>query len=336
MKWQATSQADAQKNLGKAIGCKYSGEGLRIAAIAECLRAASSLCSAPLDGGATWEPAASLSLTSMVRRRLSPLWPDIIHADDIRPGVMEILQSLGGLGDLVRVEGNRWLTSPALAIRAADGTAVVVGGGPAQAFPNQVKLISTGRVRLVNAASCEGWADVLDAEDWIGAPMEGLDAWASRLLAEVKARLIWAPTILSDLSIYFVRKWVPLELMASADGLLISRCRIGPTWSYFIGEFSHGHLSRLAHITPQEARRYRFYVDRTGGCPISIVAETAPGLARIRLPRPLPKEEAKTLMLGWRIPSAASAHPGSTSYVLPIEMLPIVRCALEGLGVLFR
>ncbi len=336
MKWHATSQTDAQNTLAKAIGCRHSGEGLRIAAISECLRAASSLCSAPLDGGTVWEPAASLSLTSMVRRRLSPIWPDLAEDDHVRHGVMGVLDSLGGLGDLVRVEGNKWLTSPALAVRAADGTAVVVGGGPAQSFPDQVRLISTGRVRLVHASSCEGWADVWEAEDWIGAPLEGLAAWSARLLSEVRTRLVWAPTNLNELSIYLTRKWVPLEMISGAEGLLITRCRIGPIWSYFMGEFSRGHLSRLASITLEEARRYRFYVDHIAGCSISLVIETAPGLAKIRLPRPLPKEEAKALMLGWQIPSAPNAHPGSKTYVLPIETLPIVRCALEGLGVLFR
>lgn len=336
MKWQAVSLDDAQKVLAAAIGCRVSGEGLRIAAIAECLRAASSLCSAPLDGGGFWEPVASLSLTSMVRRRLSPIWPDIDDEDDTRPGVMSILSSLGEIGDLVKLEGNRWLSAPAHAVRAADGAAVLIGGGPAQAFPNRVVLKSTGRVRLVDAASCDGWADIWEAHEWISAPMEGLTEWSARLLAEAKARLTWAPANLSEVSIYSFRKWVPLESMPDAKGLLISRCRIGPMWSYFIGEFSRGHLCKLAHITAQNARRYRFHLDRTSGCPMSVVAETSHGFTKLQLPRPLPTEEAKTLLLGWQIAGPAGAPPGATFHVIPTEMLPIVRCALEGLGVILH
>lgn len=336
MKWQATSQVDAQRVLAKAIGCRHAGVGLRIAAIAECLRAASSLCSAPLDGGGVWEPAASLSLTSMVRRRLSPIWPDIADDDEIRPGVMTILNSLGDVGDLVRVDGNKWLTSPARAIKAADGTAALVGGGPTEAFPSQVVLKSTGRVRLVDAASCEGWADIWEAEEWINAPMTGLNAWSIHLLAEAESRLTWAPADVSEVSVYSLRKWVPLEAIPNAKGLLLSRCHIGPMWFYFMGEFSRGHLSKLAHITSQEARRLRFYLDRVAGCPMSVVTETSSGFTKIQLPRPLPIEEAKTLLLGWQIANPAGAHPGATSHVLPIEMLPIVRCALEGLGVILH
>lgn len=336
MKWQATSQADAQRLLAKTIGCRHAGEGLRIAAIAECLRAASSLRSAPLDGGGVWEPAASLSLTSMVRRRLSPIWPDIADDDELRPGVMTILNSLGDVGDLVRVEGNKWLTSPARAIKAADGTAVLIGGGPTQAFPNQVVLKFTGRVRLVDAASCEGWADIWDAEEWINAPMTGLNTWSDSLLAEAESRLTWAPTNMSEVSVYSFRKWIPLEGMPDAKGLLLARCYIGPMLSYFMGEFSRGRLSKLAHITSQEARRLRFHLDRIAGCPIRVQTETSNGFTRLQLPRPLPTEEAKTLLLGWQIPTPASAHPGATSHVIPIEMLPIVRCALEGLGVILN
>lgn len=333
MKWQAVSPSDAQKALAAAIGCRVLGEGLRIAAIAECLRAASWLYSAPLDGGGFWEPAASLSLTSAVRRRLSSIWPDIAEEDDTRPGVMRILDSLGEVGDLVRGEDNRWLPSPAHAVRAADGAAVLIGGGPAQAFPSEVVLRPTSRVRLVDATSCEGWADIWEADEWIGAPIEGLDAWSGRLLSEATIRLTGAPTNLSEVSIYSLRKWVPLEAMPDAKGLLISRCHIGPVWSYFIGEFSRGHLCRLAHITAQDARRFRYYLDRIEGCPMSVVAETSHGFTKLQLPRLLPAEEAKTLLLGWQIASSTGAHPGATSHVIPTEMLPIVRCALEGLGV---
>lgn len=335
MKWQATSHSDAQKHLSKAMGCGCGGEGLRIAAIAECLRSASSLRSAPLDGGGIWEPAASLSLTAMVRRRLSPIWPDIDDDDNGRPGVMTVLTSLGELGDLVKVEGSRWLTSPARGVRAADGAAVLIGGGPAQAFPSRVRLRSAGRVRLVDEASCEGWADIWSAQEWIGAPAEGLDTWSDRLLANVKARLV-AATDLSEVSVYNPRQWTPLDAMPNLQGLLISRCKIGPSWPYFIGDFSRGRLSKLAYITPQEAQRYRFHLDRIAGCPMSVEAEVSHGFIKLQFPRPLPAEEAKSLLLGWQVPSSAGAHPGATSHILPIEMLPIVRTALEGLGVVIN
>lgn len=336
MRWQATSHLDAQKALAKAMGCRYSGEGLRVAAIAECLRSASMLCSAPIDGGKVWEPAASLSLTTIVRRRLNPLWPDLSYDEDIRPGVLSILKSLGVLGDLTQVNGNLWLPSPAIAIRASHGAAVVIGGGPSQAFPKHVVVRSTGRARLIDEESCQDWIDLWAAAEWIGAPEEGLAAWASRLLGEAQARLAWAPAELHELVIYGNRRWHSPDSSSDEHGLQLGRWKAGPAWNYFIGRFARGRLVKFAHITNEQSRRYRFYLDLSSNCPIYVNAETAPGLVKIRLPRPLPQEEAKSLLLGWEIPRSPGEHPGATSHVLPIETLPIVQCALEGLGVVLN
>ncbi|MCY1310021.1 hypothetical protein D9M70_601720 [compost metagenome] len=57
-------------------------------------------------------------------------------------------------------------------------------------------------------------------------------------------------------------------------------------------------------------------------------------MVTIRLVRPLPEREARILLLGWQIPSPQGTHPGITYHVFPVETLPIVRKALEGLGII--
>lgn len=336
MKWQAMSRDEALKVLAANIGCKVSGEGLRIAAISECLRAASYLCSAPVEGYGAWNSAASLSLTSMVRRRLSSIWPELAEEGNTPHGVMTVLNSLGDVGDLAKVEGSRWLTSPAKGVRAADNTAVVIGGGPSQTFPRSVQMISSGRVRLVNAKSCEGWIDICDAHEWIGAPMEGLEAWSTRVLAAARGRLADAPDDLNEVSIYSTGRWAHLVTMPSAEGIFLSKCQTGPKHSYFIGNFVRGRLRKMASLDTQEARRLSFQLDIQAGRPMNVEAKTSHGFTRLQLWRRLPREEEKTLLLGWQIPSPEGAHPGVTSHVLPTEMLPIVRIALDGLGVVLH
>jgi len=338
MEWQAISRERAQKIVAAGMRCKLEGEGLRISAVSECLRAVSHLSSAPVNGHGAWEPAASVRLTGMVKRRLAPLWPDLAgDGEDTCPGVMDVLNSLAELGDMVRLEGGRWLVSPPHAVRAGDGLAVLLGGGPMEAFPQAVAASAkaVGRARFVEPAVCEGWADLWDAEDWIGAPAEGLEAWSARLLAETAARLTDAPNDMGDASAYLRSKWVRLaDLPADEGGLLLFRARVGQANSYFVGELVRGRLRRLSAIRSQDARRLRFHIDAQANRPVRIRATAASqGLVKLRLVRPLPEREARVLLLGWRVPSPEGEHPGATHHVFPAETLPIVRRAFEGLRI---
>lgn len=333
MKWQAMSREGARKILATSLRCRVMGEGLRIAAIAECLRAASYLASAPAAGNDTWEPAASLSLTSMVRRRLSPLWPDLAEDNDARPDVLSVLNSLGELGDLVRVQGGNWLTPPARAIKAANNSAVILGGGPIETLPHNIQTQTAGRVRLVDAIACNDWIDVWDANEWIGAPVEGLEAWSIRLISMMKSRFTDVPSDLGEIAIYDRGRWGALAELPNAGGVFLSKCQTGPVASHFIGDYFRGRIRKIASLDLQDARRLRFHLDAQAGRPMRVNAVTSQGFVKLRLERRLPHQEARALLLGWQISTPEGEHPGVTYHVLPIEMLSIVRAAFDGLGV---
>jgi hypothetical protein len=89
----------------------------------------------------------------------------------------------------------------------------------------------------------------------------------------------------------------------------------------------------MASIESPDARRLRFWLDQLAGRSIRVEAVTLQGFVRLRLYRRLPHEEAKTLLLGWEMGVPQGSHPGLRQYVLPIEALPIVQCALDGLGI---
>ena len=337
MEWQATSREGAWKIVAAGMRCRLTGEGLRISAISECLRAVSYLCSAPIGERGAWEPAASVRLTGMVRSRLASLWPDLAgEGNDTRPRVMSVLDSMAELGDMVRFDGGRWLIAPAHAVRAGEGLAVLLGGGPMEVLPLAVvgSARAAGRVRLVEPAACKGWADIWDADDWIGAPAEGLEAWAARLLAGTTARLTDAPDNMGDAYAYLPRQWIRLaDLPTGEGGLILCRARVGQAYSYFVGKFVKGRLQGLSAIESQDARRLRFYLDAQANRSISITAAESQGLVKLRLARRLPEREARVLLLGWQVPAPEGEHPGVTHHVFPSEMLPIVRRAFEGLGI---
>ena len=337
MEWQAASLERARKIVAAGMRCKLDGEGLRISAISECLRAMSHLSSVSLGGRGSWEPAASIRLTSMVRRRLTPLWPNLAaDGEDTCPGVMDVLDTLAELGDMVRLQGGMWLVAPVRAVCAGDGLAMLLGGGPTVVLPQAVAGTATvaGRARFVESATCEGWVDLWQADEWIGAPPEGLQAWSVRLLAETAVRLTDAPEDVGETSVYMHREWIRLaDLAADERGLHLCKARIGAGSPYFIGEFFRGRLRRLSTIASTDARRLRFQLDAQVGRPVRIRTTALHGLVHLHLRRRLPEKEAKVLLLGWQIPTPKGEYPGATHYVFPQETLPIVRQAFEGLQI---
>ncbi len=333
MKWLGSDRDAARKILATGMGCRSGDEGLRIAAVAECLRAASYLSSVPSTDREDWVPASTLSLTSQVRRRLLPLWPTLDDEQAAEPGVKAILESLGELGDLVRLDGGRWLTPPPQAIRTEGSLAVVTGGGPAQTFPWPITMRGAGRLRLIDVNACAGRIDLWEPQEWIGAPLEGLQEWSIQLLTNAKEQLKPALDELADVSLRSIGKWMALSACGTAEGLFLAKCLTGPRYEYFVVLMSRGHLRQMSGLRREQARRLLFYLDAQAGHPLKVQAQVSQSLVRLRLNRHLPREEARALLLGWQSPPHIGGGTTATHYVIPREMFPIVRQALTGLSV---
>lgn len=339
MEWRAASHDDAQKIIAAGIHCRLTGDGLRLSVISECLRAVSHLCSVPQKAHEQWVPTPSSRLTSMVRRRLGTLWPNLPgDYGETCPTILEVLNSLAKVGDMVRLEGGRWLAAPAHAVRASNGMAVLLGGGPRELLPHSSPVITAGRTRLIPSSACDGWAELLDAEDWIGAPGAGLESWSSRLLTEAECHLTDAPDNMGEVFVYFNSRWLKfVDTPITRSRLILCRSSAsgiaGDMYFYFIGEFAKGRLRRLREIKSFEARRLRFHLDAQEGRPARVIFTNSDGLIKLKLPRRLPERESRVLLLGWRVPAPKNEHPGITHHVFPLEMLPIVRTALQGLRI---
>jgi hypothetical protein len=263
---------------------------------------------------------------------LTPLWPTLDDEHAAEPGIKAILYSLGDLGDLVRLDGGRWLTPSPQAVRLGDKQAVIIGGGPAQTFPWPIAMRGAGRVRLVNVDACAERIDLWEPNEWIGSPIEGLQAWSTQLLTSAKEQLAPATTELADISIRTSGKWIALSACATAEGLFLARCRTGLRFEYFVVQVSRGCLRQLTGLRPQQARRLQFYFDVQAGHPMKVEAHVSQVHVRLRLHRYLPREETKALLLGWQLPSLGGGV-GTTDYVIPRELFPLVRQALAGLSV---
>ncbi len=337
MQWQAVSRDRARNILAAGMQCALRGEGLRISSVAECLRTMLYQCSAPTECDGAWEAPTSLRLTGMVRRRLVPLWPALAGpSEPTRPSVLEVLESLAELGDMVRLEGGRWLAAPVHAVRAAAGTAVILGGGPLDALPRRLasNIAVAGRARLLSLAGSEDMVELWEPDAWIGAPVEGLHTWSQRCMAEAGARLTDAPADMGEIQVYLRREWVPVaQLPTTETGMLLGRAQIGASRSYFLGRFSNGRLGRLAAMAAEPARRLRFGLDAQAHRCVRVEAVVSGRLVKLRLARWLPQEEARVLQLGWRVAALEGERSAFVHHVFPAPMFPIVRQALEGLGI---
>lgn len=337
MEWRAVSREKALEIVSAAINCQFSNEGLRISAISECLRSVLYQYSVS-EIEESRQTVASLRLTSAVRRKLAPLWPDITDTGDAtHPGIMAVLDSLAELGDMIRLEGGKWLTAPLHAIRTDNKMAILLGGDPAYVLSTGIITKSIGRVRLVEQDACEGRAELWDAGEWIGAPVEGNALWSSKLLAKTQSKFTDAPNDIGEATAYVQGKWINFsELPSYENKILLCKIFIGTSFSYFLGEFVAGRLRKMSSIeSSDDVRRLRFHLDTKENCSLKVRIKMSHGLARLRLTRRLPRRESKALLLGWRESAPEGEHPGITHHVFPEQILPIVRSAFEGLGIIW-
>lgn len=335
MEWRAVSRDKALEMISTALNCRFSEEGLRISVVSECLRSVLYQYSVSEIVEAR-QTVASLRLTSAVRRKLMPLWPNIVDIDDdIHPGVMSILDSLAELGDMVKLEGGKWLTAPPHAIKTDHNMAILLGGDPACALSPDFVLNSVGRVRLIEQEAWVGRVELWDANEWVGAPAEGNKEWSSKLLARTISRFTDAPRDIGEFSVYVRGKWIHLsELSSHEKRVYLCRIPIDNGFSYFLGEFVAGRLRKMSSFeSSDEVRRLRFFIDTKDNCQMKVRIKMSNGLARLRLTRRLPKRESKVLLLGWRESGPEGEHIGVTHHIFPEEILPIVRSAFEGLGI---
>ncbi|EQB2067006.1 hypothetical protein ACYEVR_001143 [Yersinia enterocolitica] len=267
-----------------------------------------------------------------------PLWPELTDTGDaIHPGIMAILDSLAELGDMIRLEGGKWLTAPPYAIRTDNNMAILIGGDPTGSLSPDVVAKAMVRLRLVDQVACEGKAELWDANEWIGAPMEGNEMWSLKLLDKTISRFTDAPNDVGEATAYVRHQWINLsELPSQEKGMYLCRIFIGTGISYFLGEFITGRLCRMSAIeSSDDVRRLRFHLDMKESYPLKVRVNIFHGLARIRLVRRLPRKESKVLLLGWRESGPEGEHSGITYHVFPEEVLPIVRSAFEGLGIIW-
>ncbi|OIR00558.1 hypothetical protein GALL_174310 [mine drainage metagenome] len=338
IEWTALRRDGAVGTLAGALRCRLPEEGVRLGALSEHLRAACFLCSAPSAGRGGWTPASSVKLSAMVRHRLGPVWPDIGEGEaEFRPGVVETLETLSSIGDMVHLEQGRWLPAAPRAYSMGGGLALVVGGGPRECLPAPVAAAVRvlGRARVVDVSAC-GELDMDDASEWIGGPSEGLEAWTTDFLAAATSMFAHAPEDMGQLEAYLPPRWVPQdEVPAAESGVRLSRVRGrgfgGPQFSYLVADFAKGRMRRLRSVSSADARRLRYGLDLKAGTTAKAFAVVGEGLVELKLTRLLPEPESRALLLGWRVLNAPK--DSLRTHVFPAEVMPLVRLALEGLGI---
>lgn len=337
MKLKSLSVLEAEKFIARELNCYLVGEGVRISAISECLRAMMYICS---QEHGVWQPIPSIRLTNMVRHRLRLIWNNLDDKENNNDlTVLDLLNDLHDLGDMVRLHGGRWLPAPPHVLNIDGGKAILFGGGALNTLPSSViaSIRVSGRVRIIEQAICDNWAEVWSIDEWIGLPYENLDVWSVHFLKEATKKFVNVPDDLGEVLIYLKGKWMQLTEVTKIDNSLnLCKTVCGQNVNYFIGEFNHGRAQKLASISFDDAKRLRFYLDARYGRPIRLRAVMGKDLLIIKLKRSLPKNEAKVLLLGWQNSLSKTQHSYEKEYTFPVEIMPVIRKVCERLRIVLE
>ncbi|MHA7228447.1 hypothetical protein ACVT98_03090 [Vibrio campbellii] len=339
MELSAVSQNEVLKVLAEKIHCHLQCEGLRISIVSECLRAVLYFYSYKSLQECNWKPIPTVRLTSKARQKLSVFWADIGNPGKrgIYPCVAQVLDGLFELGDLHKSSGGHWLIPPMHAIKCGDDKAVLLGGGPIPILPAQIadKVRVVGRVRFIEHVKIEEHVEVWQVSDWIGHNFKQLNSWAESLLKKCIGNMSDSIHDFGQNHIYLNGRWVESTAIPSdVSGHFVCRVKTKKYFSYFLGEFKNSSLNRLSSLTSQEARRLRFYIDAESNNPVVVKASyVSKEIIRLQLVRPLPIEESKVLLLGWRVPALNGEYSRAEYFEFPIEVVPVIREVFDRLKI---
>lgn len=337
MKLKSLSVLEAENFISKELNCYLMGEGLRISTISECLRAMMYICS---QEHGVWQPIPSIRLTNMVRHRLRPIWNNLDDKENNNDlTVLDLLNDLHDLGDMVRLNGGRWLPAPPHVLHIDGGKAILFGGGALDTLPSPViaSIRVSGRVRIIEQAICENWAEAWSIDEWIGLPYENLDIWSVHFLKEATKKFVNVPDNLDEVLVYLKGKWTQLtEVTKIVNSLNLCKTVCGQNVNHFIGEVSQGRVQKISSISFDDAKRLRFYLDSQCGQPTKLRAVMGKNLLILKLKRSLPKSEAKVLLLGWENYLSKAQPSYEKEYTFPIEIMPVIRKVCERLRIVLE
>lgn len=341
MKLESLSLEYVRRAIEVDFGFSCSPTVARIAATAEQLRAAIVLSMLRQEPGER-TPVATVSVTRPTRLRLAHVWPELSGQDDDNY-ILEQLKALEEIGDVVRA-GNSWYLAPLRLIEVDSSNCLVLGGGPFQLLPKEIRaaLQVSGRARVVSVS--EKNRHVTDEivrqnlGDWLGLKCNDLTIWAQAFQRQALKRMHPIDQI-DNAYIYISNRWVAIDEYVGPSGICLFRYKVEfhhhQSSNYGIARLvlvnsGKARIAAVAEISANDARRLQGVICQATEPRRLSFKENGKSFS-VRIPHPIPAPERRLLRLGW-YESARAESAWPRDYTFSTRLLPLVRTALFSLG----
>lgn len=352
----ATARAVALRNLGFVPTGSTGSEARSYADIspisfrAECLRAA---LWASSNGGTT--PVYITRLLGVAEPLLKPD-PDFARSRSGKPGetfsaveiLRETLQEMELTGDVSRLPHGYWLPSPLRVVHLKSlEHSLLIAGSPIWALPERLAtcLDFNGVTRFATGA-VDG-LPVESEQSWCRLPLEDLDKWTTRILAEAVLQEFDDPEIEFELYAagvpgvprsqdgFQVHRWTG-TIAAFPDGRYLARQKLfrGRT-HYAIAEISEGEIVRTGAFDGRDGgvRRLMYGIDLLAECPVRVLVTRDGTACKFVLSNEVPKAEHRllTALATLKLPDDGRYYP--RIWESAARYAPQIEIAFERLGV---
>jgi hypothetical protein len=134
MKLDVLDAEEAFRLIAREFGIKQAPQGTRAAIICEHIRAVVMLGVASAGG----QPISKLKVVHTVHRRAAPLLEAVNREDELAQEVRTEVKHLLDVKDLVETPEGLTL-APARLVSIDDTTCLIIGGGPVQSLPLEIR-----------------------------------------------------------------------------------------------------------------------------------------------------------------------------------------------------
>lgn len=338
------SRLDVVRVLEQEFGFSNNETATKLSAVSEHIRAVLLLESQP-PSQRHITPVSTVTITRAVRRRLGPLWPELvedIHADGNI--VLNELRQMQRLGEVAETDASYWIPAPARTIWIDEATRLLISALPLSNlhFRTRKALQVVGRARLISTDEVAPRAHppLQRLEDWLGCPHDEVAIWSKAFMDRV-ARMLQPVEQFDELEVFHNGRWIPPKSLIGRLGKVnLYRRRVliygNPSYEYGVCRLqatSDGTLQVISSlvIDKNDARRLRDGMSMTNGQQQNIQYKEIGALVVLELPRSLPAPEHAFLSLGWGVAGQPSTEwPKQLAF--SIRLMPLLRRAFKLLG----
>lgn len=339
----ALSRSDVIRALEDEFGFSGAEAALKLSAINEHVRAAVLLEShQPTERHMV--PVSTATITRTVRRKLAPLWPELVDDSHTNEIVLAELRNMTVLGEVAKVDALHWIPAPARTIWIDEATRLLISAAPLTTMQPRTRkaLQVVGRARLVSVdeATSQMHPPLQRLEDWLGCPHDEIAIWAKAFL-EREARKMKPVEQFDELDIFNNGRWrTPKGLTGHLGKVHLYKRKVhiygNPTDEYGLCRIharkdGESQVISSLVIEKDDARRLRGSMAMASGQQQSIRYEKRGGVVVLELSRLLPAPESAVLKLGWLLAEQAS-NDWPKRIAFSVRLVPLLKRSFELLG----